>query len=695
MAQAMKDDSARAARRRKIKQLEASLFGGGGGGGDGSAGTGGVTTGLPELQRVGEYSLEFGKAERKKSSGLPKLRKIKTPAERRPLFPSSKFGPGSRSDEEELLDSSGGSGSLRTTPPCLSDPIPPPALPLPPPTAQSTRVVDAVIMRRRRSSLGGGQTAQNLLRSEVEQLDDSIRHLVKDPKLEVLENMKRRHGISKSPSMQEQGNGLYTFPHQGSLTNVSGVPESPLGHAALLERRRSQTTTPSSGRRTVSMDRTSQLLEQEQEDLEKTMWKLDSRFSEGGTTNNTVDYASAGQSQDFQWPTMPDIKPQALPVTAARRESLQPLTLSASSQSKQRTKGQRIPTSPGLQAPPSASDPTSVSPFDEKFNRASKLPAIGRVPSIPSASVPSIKINTSPRPRRDPQKEKTVHDSSTLREPTTPQSPNRSLVNFEHLEMLGPTTPGATFENMGDTLSDIPTNTLENMSTNTFDEIPTNVFDAIPTAIVERERRRREHREKSAVVVGDAGFNQGSNRGGSSSRRLISPPLSGQSTPAPSSQDLGLTPAADIFMTGRIHQDEVMLSNGTPTVEFGAVSLLTALFPNAVARGGGVGGGDPDAEQVESDFVFALFIQEQEQATSNAPNVMPPDRSSRRRHSTAIAPPPPVAPDPPPLRSNNMAATDEEDPNEIGHFCAPFCPGFCEANFCVLHTPKTEQEADT
>lgn len=25
---------------------------------------------------------------------------------------------------------------------------------------------------------------------------------------------------------------------------------------------------------------------------------------------------------------------------------------------------------------------------------------------------------------------------------------------------------------------------------------------------------------------------------------------------------------------------------------------------------------------------------------------------------------------------------------EIGHFCAPFWPGFCEANFCILHSTQ-------
>ena len=46
-------------------------------------------------------------------------------------------------------------------------------------------------------------------------------------------------------------------------------------------------------------------------------------------------------------------------------------------------------------------------------------------------------------------------------------------------------------------------------------------------------------------------------------------------------------------------------------VDVGSVSLLTALFPNAAATAGGQESG---GDQVNSDFVFALFIQEQEQA---------------------------------------------------------------------------------
>ena len=58
--------------------------------------------------------------------------------------------------------------------------------------------------------------SKSILKSEVEQLDDSIKHLVKDPKAEVLENIKRRHGITKSPSVD---GGLYTFPQHQHFNN--------------------------------------------------------------------------------------------------------------------------------------------------------------------------------------------------------------------------------------------------------------------------------------------------------------------------------------------------------------------------------------------------------------------------------------------------------------------------------------------
>ena len=63
-------DSVKEARRRKIRQLEASLFGATGIAGDEA------TTGLPELQRVNEYAAQFGHAEqRKNKTNLPSLQR--------------------------------------------------------------------------------------------------------------------------------------------------------------------------------------------------------------------------------------------------------------------------------------------------------------------------------------------------------------------------------------------------------------------------------------------------------------------------------------------------------------------------------------------------------------------------------------------------------------------------------------------
>lgn len=129
----------------------------------------------------------------------------------------------------------------------------------------------------------------------------------------------------------------------------------------------------------------------------------------------------------------------------------------------------------------------------------------------------------------------------------------------------------------------------------------------------------------------------------------------------------------------------------------GAVSLITALFPSAGTEV------KTRQDQMESDFMFALFIQEQEQASCNGPSPGAlPQRlrhvdqghlvsavgsgggirsGGRLRHQTTVmteikikksAPRPPIP------------RPDPNDP-EVGHFCAPFCPGFCEANFCVLH----------
>ena len=40
----------------------------------------------------------------------------------------------------------------------------------------------------------------------------------------------------------------------------------------------------------------------------------------------------------------------------------------------------------------------------------------------------------------------------------------------------------------------------------------------------------------------------------------------------------------------------------------------------------------------------------------------------------------------PELQRKSEEEEGEEDRN-FGHFCAPWVPGFCEANFCIFHNP--------
>ena len=40
----------------------------------------------------------------------------------------------------------------------------------------------------------------------------------------------------------------------------------------------------------------------------------------------------------------------------------------------------------------------------------------------------------------------------------------------------------------------------------------------------------------------------------------------------------------------------------------------------------------------------------------------------------------------PELHETKSEEEENEDKN-FGHFCAPWVPGFCEANFCIFHNP--------
>ena len=99
-------------------------------------------------------------------------------------------------------------------------------------------------------------------------------------------------------------------------------------------------------------------------------------------------------------------------------------------------------------------------------------------------------------------------------------------------------------------------------------------------------------------------------------------------------------------------EDSMRTRTGAPEVgsRQPPVGIIAMLFSGAgvpvMARPG------PGARgQVEQDFMFALFLQKQEQAEAE----------------------------------QGAARSRPRDP-DVGHFCAPNTPGFCEANFCIFHS---------
>ena len=85
-------------------------------------------------------------------------------------------------------------------------------------------------------------------------------------------------------------------------------------------------------------------------------------------------------------------------------------------------------------------------------------------------------------------------------------------------------------------------------------------------------------------------------------------------------------------------------------------------------------------------YGFALTYLPEQAPVSKAPLSRPATAGRRRAHSLSAA----SAPAPPPLRRSSFT----EDEQEIGHFCYPDLPGFCEANFCIFHAPSAPREAE-
>ncbi|TRY74541.1 hypothetical protein TCAL_16822 [Tigriopus californicus] len=578
---ASSDNDQREARKKKLRELEASLFGAT------NNWNNNVITGLPELQNVGEYSGSgFGKAERRKSSALSTLLKPVTPKGlfTNPKRPQSKGNYSqlleSEDDDEddEALSSSGSSSAFIGTPPPLK-PIP------------------ATTKERRKSS----STTSTLLRSEVQELDQSLQWIEHNPKQQVLDNIKRRHGITRSPSMDSH-NDLFQYP--GS--NLQQVTESrdALSRASVLENpipRRRSIASP------LQKGTTANALGSKSDPIRASRLTQTQAPSLGYARDLSPGQSSEDGKLSADWPSMPEIK-ASMPIKGGRRDSLQPLPIKPPLKTKKLSLSKTVDlvTSPALaSATPGLSAP-EFNPFADALGKVNRLPAIAD-----GKHVPKIKINTSPRPRRDPQ-------SKTLE-----SHPPSGLVSFEGLETSNFVTPEETFQNVPDALHD--------MCPKTFDSIPSDVFDNIPRAVSarqeERHKRFQEHEKQLKARV---------NSGSMSS--LINP----------------LEPRSE---------------GATP--EQGTINILTALFPNAtvIQRNN-----PPDnGNQFETDFMFALFIQEKEQTPANEPN-----RGRRSSDPSASRP----------------SSRDPRNDPEVGHFCAPWVPGFCEANFCIFHCSTRPRSKD-
>ena len=156
-------------------------------------------------------------------------------------------------------------------------------------------------------------------------------------------------------------------------------------------------------------------------------------------------------------------------------------------------------------------------------------------------------------------------------------------------------------------------NAINDSSPNdTFKDIPQDVFDKIPRAVTARLERQKQQQPKTLDLEVD------------------------YEPSAPSA------PAEDSLRT-RTGAPEV--GSRQPPVGIIAMLFSGAGVPVVARPGPGARG------QVEQDFMFALFLQKQEQAEAE----------------------------------QGAARSRPRDP-DVGHFCAPNTPGFCEANFCIFHS---------
>ena len=185
----------------------------------------------------------------------------------------------------------------------------------------------------------------------------------------------------------------------------------------------------------------------------------------------------------------------------------------------------------------------------------------------------------------------------------------RKVVSITEQNSSRPATSG-TFRDMPNVYEKMPADVYHDMPGDTFKDIPNDVFEDIPRAVTARARNRERLKPQS--------------KGG---ENIF------EKKEAESEADY--TASAPVEEVG-----------GQSPEHMGFIAMLFAgpNLPREVR--------EESSRQLEKDFMFALFIQKQEEATS---------------------------------MSGNPGSRGERDPT-VGHFCAPFCPGFCEANLCIFHT---------
>ena len=151
----------------------------------------------------------------------------------------------------------------------------------------------------------------------------------------------------------------------------------------------------------------------------------------------------------------------------------------------------------------------------------------------------------------------------------------------------------------------------ETVADDVFQDIPHDVFDKIPRAVTARLQKRKK----------------------GSSGRVPTGALS-------ESQTASSAPSAP------------QAEGEDPAQPVGFIAMLFS--GGNLARPGNT----ESTQQIEQDFMFALFLQNKEDEGRGG------NQSGRTR-----------------------ADQSEPDPDQ-GHFCAPDMPGFCEANFCIFHSKK-------